>query len=90
MSEVHGVGRIEFGDYRIPQWMWRRTTVCVDTGCWEYERTKSKQKGMLSVVVRAVLGVDWSEVFGAIQTCANGQCINPAHLCVTLKRVDTD
>ncbi len=88
-TTVHGFQHIAFEDYRLPAWMWRRMSVCIDTGCWEWGEWKKHYTPKYIVVMR-LLGVTRDEIYRVIETCANDKCVNPRHLCVTLRRVDTN
>jgi len=80
---VHGFDRIQFEDYRIPAWIWKRLTVCTDTGCWEYKGANGVRPW--NVMAMRLLHVEWLAIQSVVQTCANKACANPAHLCVVLK-----
>lgn len=81
---VHGFAEIAFDDHRIPGWMWKRVTVCTDTGCWEWDGQRDVNPAR--VMAMRLLSVEWKDIFAVTQTCANKLCCNPSHLCVTLSK----
>lgn len=83
MNNVHGMDPIAFDDYRIPVWMWKRVTVCTDTGCWEWDGQRDVNPKR--VMAMRLLNVEWEDTHSVTQTCANDKCCNPSHLCVVLK-----
>jgi hypothetical protein len=83
-GDVHGFSRLEFDDYRIPGWIWKRLTLCLETGCWEWE-DRARDVNPSTVMAMRLLGVKRDQIYAAIQTCANPTCARPSHICVTLK-----
>ena len=82
MVDVHGFADIAFDDHRIPAWVWKRITVCTDTGCWEYQADRNDRPHRLMAM--RLLSVEANDIYAVTQTCANRVCCNPSHLCVVL------
>ena len=88
MNTTYGqlADNVAFNDYRIPAWVWKKLSVCTDTGCWEW--TARRPDGFPPKVVMAMrlLDVPRGQIFAVTQNCANSRCANPKHLYVVLTR----
>lgn len=81
---THGFEAVGWDDFRLPPWFWKNVTQ--DGGCWMW--TGKRELYPEHTVVRRLMKVPWSRVLAAVPTCGRSLCVNPAHLCVTLKEED--
>lgn len=81
---VHGFMDIPFDDYRVPYHVWKRLTVCVSQGCWEYAGPKDVQPQV--IMVMRLLNVSRNDILAAVPTCGTSNCARPSHICVTLRK----
>jgi hypothetical protein len=88
VTNPHGFMQIEFEDYRIPAFIWKRLAICTESGCWEWQGGNDSDRPWRVMAMR-LLDVEWRAIHSVTQTCANNKCANPAHLCVVLKDLTT-
>jgi len=83
MTDVHGFADLVWDDVVLPESFWqaiKRTPA----GCWEPVNPRRETK-YLETVVSRLLRVRWIDVLAAVPTCGNVACVNPAHICCTLR-----
>jgi hypothetical protein len=92
VRDIHGFvdDPIAYDDAAFPDWFWKAVTV-TESGCWEYSRRVNRHKTLRTqeYVVMRLTQRPWASIFGCVPTCANRDCCNPAHLCVTFRETPT-
>lgn len=92
---THGFATLPWDHAMFPESFWQsiaRTSTFNEHGkiandCWFWSRGRvgSRQANPQEYVITRMLDIDWSEVLSWSPTCANLDCVNPAHLCVVLR-----
>ena len=82
-STIHGVGELTWDHASVPENVWKKTQQ-LPNGCWASTKHFTDIWRHRKLTIKAVTGLDHAEYIYH-PTCSNYRCINPAHMCVTLK-----
>ena len=80
-----GLREFVWDDARLPDKWW--SSVEEEDDCWV---THTPGYYPYAYLCRRLLGVGWVHVLAVVPTCGTNRCVNPNHLCVTLKKETHD
>ena len=84
--QVHGIATLPWDHASIPTRIWAET-VRLPSGCWK--AAPHQADGFREVIVERITKKNPKDMWSITPTCANAQCVNPAHTCVVVGTVQS-
>jgi hypothetical protein len=81
---AHGMMTMAWDDAAFPAWFWDGLDA-LPNGCWVWSKRRMRSLHGIEYVVTRLLRCEWRDVLAAVPTCGTIECLNPAHLCCTLR-----
>lgn len=81
---IHGFATIEFDHASLPARFWENTTI-LPNGCWQ--TSEDQPNNFREMAVLRLLRVNPKEALALTPTCGDWYCVNPAHICITMRTV---
>lgn len=79
---VHGIQTIPWDHASLPGYFWANVRR-MPNGCWITDWDRAT--GYRAMTVLRLLMVNPKEAWAMTPTCGAAACVNPAHLCVTMR-----